>query len=190
MNQTLVRSVLKIGAGYFIAKGFMNDATAEIIIAGLGALIGVVWGICHRANPNAGSDAAGSKIGLLLALALPALLFTGCAHDPSKLAFQAETLAATSADAAMRSYASYWNKAIVTPEKFHRTEKGLQDERAMLSDASIKTGASIELVENLRVAYVTNSAVKPQLQSALLTLTDNTAGIVTLANTFLNSTNK
>lgn len=50
MNQTLIRSILKIGGGYFVAKGFTDDSTAEIIISGLVALIGIIWGLVHRSD--------------------------------------------------------------------------------------------------------------------------------------------
>lgn len=50
MNQTLIRSVLKIGAGYFVAKGFADESTSEVIVAGLAALIGVIWGLVHRSD--------------------------------------------------------------------------------------------------------------------------------------------
>ncbi len=82
MNQSLIRAALKIGAGYFIAKGFTDDSTAETIISGLVALFAVIWGVLHR-------DAAPptNKLGLLLALALPALLFTGCVQvNPAHVA--------------------------------------------------------------------------------------------------------
>lgn len=50
MNQSLIRAVLKIGAGYFIAKGYTDESTGEIIIAGLVALISVIWGVLHRSD--------------------------------------------------------------------------------------------------------------------------------------------
>jgi drug/metabolite transporter superfamily protein YnfA len=42
--QSLIRAVLKVGGGYLVAKGLADESTAEVIVAGLVALIGVVWG--------------------------------------------------------------------------------------------------------------------------------------------------
>lgn len=50
MNQTLIRSILKIGGGALLTKGLADESTLETIIAGLTALIGVVWGIYHRSE--------------------------------------------------------------------------------------------------------------------------------------------
>ena len=55
MNQTLIRSILKIGAGILIAKGCADESTGEVIVAGLTALIAVVWGMFHRTPPPTGT---------------------------------------------------------------------------------------------------------------------------------------
>ncbi len=46
--QTLIRSILKIGAGVFIMRGIGDQSTWEIVSAGAAALIGVIWGYLHR----------------------------------------------------------------------------------------------------------------------------------------------
>jgi hypothetical protein len=46
--QTLVRSVLKIGAGYLAAKGIADSATLEVTAAGIVGGIAIIWGIMHR----------------------------------------------------------------------------------------------------------------------------------------------
>ena len=43
-----MRSVLKVGAGYLVAKGIADGVAAEAITAGIIAAIGVVWGVLHR----------------------------------------------------------------------------------------------------------------------------------------------
>lgn len=50
MNQSLLRSILKIGAGFFVAKGYTDESNAEIIIAGLVALASVIWGVLQRSG--------------------------------------------------------------------------------------------------------------------------------------------
>jgi len=79
--QTVSRSILKIGAGYFVAKGFTDDNTAQIIIGGITALIGVVWGIFHR-NPAPGqSQPVPIKQLAVSALALGAVFASGCVNQ-------------------------------------------------------------------------------------------------------------
>ena len=46
--QTLVRSVLKIGGGYAVAKGLADQDAVEAVVAGTLALTGVLWGVGHR----------------------------------------------------------------------------------------------------------------------------------------------
>ena len=56
MNETastLIRSVLKVGGGFAVAKGYTDDSTATLIIGGLTALIGVIWGIFAKKPPVA-----------------------------------------------------------------------------------------------------------------------------------------
>ncbi len=82
MKQTLIRSVLKIGAGVLVAKGFTDDSTAEVIVAGLTALLSVLWGVFDRAGKV-------PPVVPCLALLLPALSLSGCAtKDISRLVGQ------------------------------------------------------------------------------------------------------
>lgn len=50
-TQTLLRSVLKILAGYLVQKGLTDQSTAEVICAGLLGIAGVTWGVLHRRKP-------------------------------------------------------------------------------------------------------------------------------------------
>lgn len=47
---SVIRAVLKIGGGYFIAKGYADDSKMEVIISGILAALGVLWGILHRSK--------------------------------------------------------------------------------------------------------------------------------------------
>ncbi len=38
-----IRSVLKVGGGYLVAKGFTDNSHVEIAIAGIVALAGIAW---------------------------------------------------------------------------------------------------------------------------------------------------
>lgn len=43
--QSILRSVLKVGAGVLVTKGVTDSAGAETIVGSLLGLISVVWGI-------------------------------------------------------------------------------------------------------------------------------------------------
>lgn len=47
-TQTILRSILKIGAGYLISKGIVDGSGAEVLISSILGAGGVVWGIMHR----------------------------------------------------------------------------------------------------------------------------------------------
>ncbi len=187
---SLVRSLMKIIAGILAAHGLQDTATLlntpDIISAAL-LIVSLLWSHFNHSAPATGNQ-GGIGVKLMLALALPALLFTGCAGVNNNT-FAGERAAAATADASMRAYAVYWTKAEANPVAYHRTLAGLDSERATLEAASIKVGASIELVENLRAAYATNSAVQPQLNAAVSALASNAGEIVSLVNTFTSVTN-
>ena len=46
--QTLIRSILKFGGGYLIAKGWADDNAVQVIVSGFTALGAVIWGVLHR----------------------------------------------------------------------------------------------------------------------------------------------
>jgi hypothetical protein len=81
--QTLIRSVLKTLGGYFIAKGFMDESSAEVITAGAATLIGVLWGLCHRGGPPADGAVKLRSSTPVLALAAALMMLPGCARFSS-----------------------------------------------------------------------------------------------------------
>lgn len=75
--QTLARSILKIGAGALAAKGFGDNANWEVVIAGVLALISIIWGAMHRTGKTV--DLGETKaLPLILLLAIPMFGLTGC----------------------------------------------------------------------------------------------------------------
>lgn len=70
--QTLIRSVLKAGAGSLIARGVMQSEEADELIGAIVLIASVVWGIYHRTGKPPGAPAAGA-----LMLLCP-LLLSGC----------------------------------------------------------------------------------------------------------------
>ena len=84
IQQTLVRSVLKVGTGYLLAHGLTNSSQAEELSAALVGVISVLWGVFHRAGPAmADSKPMPGKgtplMALLLLSALAGLAGEGCA---------------------------------------------------------------------------------------------------------------
>lgn len=55
--QTLIRSVLKVGAGVLVTKGITDQSGAEILVASVVGIVGVVWGILHKKS-DAGTPVA------------------------------------------------------------------------------------------------------------------------------------
>lgn len=81
ITQTLIRSLLKVGAGMLVAQGLIGDTHVETIVGGLMALIGVIWGVMHR-SPDAATPPAPANLGqapkLIILGAVLALGATGC----------------------------------------------------------------------------------------------------------------
>ena len=56
MNDQLlsaVRSVLKFAGGALVAKGFTDNSTIEIVIAGVMAAVGIAWSAMHHSEVTA-----------------------------------------------------------------------------------------------------------------------------------------
>jgi hypothetical protein len=51
---SIVRSVLKVGAGVLVTKGIVDDAGAETIVGAIIGIAGILWGCLHR-KPAASS---------------------------------------------------------------------------------------------------------------------------------------
>jgi hypothetical protein len=201
MNQdqffSLVRSLLKVIGAALAAHGLAQTAgivNSEDFIGLVLVVAGFAWSHLTHATTdappnNSSGTSSGGATTLLLLLLLPVLLLVNGCSSLSQNAYTAELAAASTSDAAMRGYATYWNQAAQNPSAYHRTLDGLQSERAAVEDASIRVGASIELVENLRESYATNSAVKPQLQAAMASLANNAGNIVAYVNSLMTVTN-
>src|SRR5207237_1424440 len=58
---SLIRTLLKYGAGILVTKGITDSSTAEIIISGLVALLGVLWSWAHHAAAGAAATEAGAR---------------------------------------------------------------------------------------------------------------------------------
>ena len=85
-TQTLVRSFLKIGAGWLIAKGYLSDSQSAELIGAVAALIGVLWGVAHRTPANPPPPKAP---GLLLVLCLAgAAAVAGCTATQQTTAYR------------------------------------------------------------------------------------------------------
>ena len=112
-NQTLIRSVLKIGAGYLIAKGVTSEQTTEIIIAGILAAVGVVWGIVNRrpqlpAEPPPPRSTAPLMLWLLvLSLSTAGVGLVSCSSTPARVAYNTVNAPSVAVDQAMIAWGDY-----------------------------------------------------------------------------------
>lgn len=46
--QTLIRTVLKVGGGVLVTKGYADSSGVETISAALMIVIGIIWGVMHK----------------------------------------------------------------------------------------------------------------------------------------------
>src|SRR5438105_76188 len=74
---SLIRTLLKIGAGSLVAHGYASSSTAELLIAAALAVVSVLWShVTHQETGNASQPTLpGLKLMLFCFLALPLL---GC----------------------------------------------------------------------------------------------------------------
>lgn len=95
-TSTLLRSVLKIGGGFLVSKGIADESTSEVIVAGLVAVTGVIFGyfakkpivIAPGAEPVAADPltrAGVLPLPLLACALIPLVLGTGCAINRPSL---------------------------------------------------------------------------------------------------------
>ena len=189
--QSLIRTALKVISTLALAHGLTNTSSllnAPDVIGALTLVLTLIWShYSHTGTTSPPSQPGGSKPGggvLMVLLAAGLLTATGCANLSSNT-FTAEQAAAATSDAALRGYAVYFDRAVTNPAAFQRTLDGLVTERATVQAASVKLGASLELVENLRASYATNAAVKPQLQAAADALASQAVNLVSVINQFV-----
>ncbi len=103
--QSLIRSILKIGGGFAVAKGYANGNDVETITAGLLAIAGIIWGLLHRAKTPVSQDLA--KTASMIALGLVFLMpLTACTTFQDTAGKVLTTTAAT-VDKAMQGWATY-----------------------------------------------------------------------------------
>lgn len=57
---SLARHILTAGAGWLVAKGFADAATAETLIGGIMAALGVGWSWYHHSQQNKLPPASGN----------------------------------------------------------------------------------------------------------------------------------
>lgn len=79
MKATLLRSILKIGAGILVSKGVINENEVEIGVAVVTGIIGIVWGLFDRRGNK--KDLPLPPRGLqtpLFILSACLMLLTGC----------------------------------------------------------------------------------------------------------------
>lgn len=125
--QTLLRSLVKFGAGWLVTKGYADGSTAEMIGAGFMGLVGVIWGVMHRKKPAPQPQASGSPpltIPLVLLLCSGLVAGTaGCSSTPETILYRAESTSQVTVEKAMLA----WNDYV---KEFHPTadqERAVKD---------------------------------------------------------------
>jgi hypothetical protein len=99
----LISTLLQALSGFAVAQGYLSKSEEETMLA-LGSSL-VVFFVSHFIHDDT-TPPTPSKTALLLALLLPALIFTGCASAPAN-AYKAEGSAQITIDAAMTAWGDY-----------------------------------------------------------------------------------
>jgi hypothetical protein len=105
---SFIRSILKIAGAALLAHGATKAAAivnSEDVIGVILTLAGLIASHNWHAVPDNGG-AGTPKLSLLLALALPALMLTGCASAPTA-AYKAESATAVTVETAMTAWGDY-----------------------------------------------------------------------------------
>jgi hypothetical protein len=101
---------------------------------------------------------------------LLAMLVAGCTSFSNHV-FRTEQ---TSVHLAYGAYVGYTNAL----PQLHISPQASND----VKEARLQFAATVQVIDGLRVAYETNSAVKPQLEATLLTLADQSSNLVWLVH--------
>lgn len=120
---------------------------------------------------------------VLLAIGLTGC-FSGCANADRNI-YRVEVGAGATASAAHKGYAVYWKAATNNPAAYNTTLPALLSQRASVDANTILVGASLEQVDNLRLAVRTNDTVGPALNAALLTLANNASNITAIVTNII-----
>lgn len=96
-------------------------------------------------------------IAIVVVILSDAVFINGCASANTNLFRAEQTLTSTAYGAYIGYTNALWNGSLNVSES----------ESNAVKQARLKLAASVALVENYRVAYETNSAVKPYAQAAL-----------------------
>lgn len=170
--QTLVRALLKIGGGYFVAKGFASDTTWETVTAGVLALVGVIWGVMHRTQDKGSSVPIRNTLNLF-SLFLVAALLTACSsfvNTAQKSIYVGSQLA----DGSMKSYAVYWKEKT---NSLGTATSDMLTQRSNVMTLSIKVGVSLDTADQALSSYAanvgTNSATKDVVNALIATAIQN-----------------
>ena len=86
-TETILRAILKIGAGILVTKGYTDDSTAECLVAALVAVYSIAWGIVSARCTHTTTQAKNHPpeqgnpptVALLLIFCATAGLTPGCA---------------------------------------------------------------------------------------------------------------
>lgn len=161
--QSLARAVLKIGGGFFIARGLADESAVEAVAAGVVALLGILWGLRRRAPaPGGTAGGAGGALAtpLLFIFGLASLLMwlvVGCA-SPNVQAFRAERKMADQGCAAVAAWNAWFPQGSNALTALRRDQ---------VHAAARSLALALAAAEELRERAATNAVAWPAVQAAL-----------------------
>lgn len=169
---SLLRSILKIGGGYLIAKGLVDDNQLETVISSLLTLGAVVWGMLHRSGGDPTSSSNG-RTGLFLVLGLCGLLaLPGCTMSPQKTIYNSHVTVQATVERVMQGWGDYVAKYHPPVEQEQAVADALEQYKAaeiVAIDASRMAAAALSAGTN---APAITAGVDAAQQAAQGRLTD------------------
>lgn len=180
--QTLVRSVLKVGGGYLVARGWADESSVEVLTAGAITLAAIVWGIWHRAPSGSSKARVINQVPLLFVVVLA--LAGGCATENVR-AFRAEKLATDAAYAGLLAWKDYYRAAVTNAPSDEAL--ALQKCNEQVYAASRAFAATVKVADGIRETCATNAAAS-NMTALRLTLTAaeaHSSNLVWLVRTYM-----
>jgi hypothetical protein len=163
--QSIVRTMLKIVSGLLVAHGLGDtasiinapDVTGTILL--VASLLWSHWSHASTPPASSGGSSLGGKLPVLFTLGLSALLLSGCAGTPNKVAFQAAGVTKISVDAGLQIYDGIAAAGKTTPaqnlavknawEKYHAAMLTAADAGRIASTSTNSMTAFSSAVDNL-----------------------------------------
>lgn len=174
LEPTILRSILKVGGGYLIAKGFADESAVNELIGALLAVWAIVWGLISahekkklQAQSGQSTTTPGTALMLAAALAFAPFAFTGCQTSNAPGRVLASTV--TTVSAAMEGWWTWEALGQAKPEEVARVRELYARYQAVeaVAEKAYVTAAKLDDQTAWRQASEALRSVQTELLSAI-----------------------